>query len=917
MAKAVRFDLIADASKFTRGMRDAQKSSEKFTDHTSNAGKALKAAVGAFSVGVVVDQMRNWVAAARDSNKTAAQTATVLKSTHGAAGLTADQFAKLATEISKTAAIDDDLVQSGENIIATFTQIHGDVFKKTTKAAVDMTAAMNHGEVTQEALKGSAVLLGKALNDPLKGLSALTRVGVTFSEQQRKQIADFVKHGQVAKAQGVILAEVNKEFGGSAAAAVTPAKQLAVTWGNMQEVLGNLLIPAIDRGAKILNSFLEVADRNRTTFGVLLGVLGAGAAIIGTLVVAEKIHAAVTEGIQAVTKAWSVAQKGLNVVLGTTRVQALSTAAAENTLAVSTTAAGTATKEAAIAGTGLAAGLGRLIPIVGLAAIGFKQYQDTTREVADLSKKARQQAELGIGPHRQLGLTVAQAAEAWRKEEAATKTATKATGDNALQTAFAKKQAEAQRLEMVKAIPQFQTQADKVALNAEKAKELSTKLSALKDQWKQQTSAVKDTILSYDGLISQSKVTAGQVVRDLHNQVSNFKTYSADVKKLIKAGVSPAAIQELSQKGPQYVHALATGTGTELARYKKFWKDRQSEVKSSFATSMQLQFEDLVRKMKAMQREINKLKGKTVQVTARTSVEVSKSVRMYLAAANVPGFHAKGARIPGYGGGDIYPAMLEPGEAVVPKEKARRPEFKQWAGAMKIPGYRAGGLIGDFYNPTVRQTGRVGQSMADVAAAVLRQAAALPGYGGGAGSALAMKVAQWTISALRRPLGEIASWYRRLIFESGGNPRAINKIDSNWRAGHPSVGIAQVIRGTFAANAGRFRGVGPFAYGVSMHPYANSYAGAHYAVGRYGSLAAVDPRMRHMGYDRGGWLHPGMTMAYNGTGRSEPVGLDEDRLAAAIVRALAGLDVRVAVDDIHQGLLGKKNRNGGMRLGLT
>src|SRR6266498_3857891 len=328
-------------------MRDAQRSSEKFTQHTSNAGRALKAATAAFSVGVVVSQMKNWVAAARDSNKTAAQTATVLKSTHGAAGLTADQFAKLASEISKTAAIDDDRVQPGENIIATFTNIHGDVFKKTTQAAVDMTAAMNHGEITQEGLKSSSILLGKALNDPLRGLSALTRVGVTFSEGQRKQIADFVKHGQVAKAQGVILAEVNKEFGGSAKAAVTPAKQLAVTWGNMQEVLGNLLIPAIDRGAKILNGILGVVDRNRTAFGVLFGVLGGGAAIVGTLVVAEKIHRAVSDSIKVVTVGWAAAQKGLNLILGATKVQAEAASAAEGVLATSTSAAGTASGLAA------------------------------------------------------------------------------------------------------------------------------------------------------------------------------------------------------------------------------------------------------------------------------------------------------------------------------------------------------------------------------------------------------------------------------------------------------------------------------------------------------------------------------------------------------------------------------------------
>lgn len=67
-----------------------------------------------------------------------------------------------------------------------------------------------------------------------------------------------------------------------------------------------------------------------------------------------------------------------------------------------------------------------------------------------------------------------------------------------------------------------------------------------------------------------------------------------------------------------------------------------------------------------------------------------------------------------------------------------------------------------------------------------------------------------------------------------------------------SVGLSQVIAGTFAANARQYRNVGPFAYGVSEDPMANSYAGGHYAVGRYGSLAAVDPRVRPVGYDGGG-----------------------------------------------------------------
>ena len=318
MARSVRTELVADPTKFIRGMRQAQGSSQRFTQHTSRAGSAVKAAFAAFSAAVVVQEMRKWVDAARDANKTAAQTDAVIRSTQGAAGLTAKGFSDLAKEISKTAAVDDDLIQGGENILATFTKIKAGgpdrVFERATKAAVDMTAALNGGQVSAEGLKSANMLLGKALNDPIAGLGKLQRAGVSFTQQQKDQIKAWVEHGDVAKAQGLIIAEVNREFGGSAEAAATPAQKLAVQWGNMQEVLGNLLIPAIDQTATILTDILSVVDENRTAFGILFGVLATGAAIIGTLIVASKIHAAVTEAVTVATAAWETVQKGMNVV---------------------------------------------------------------------------------------------------------------------------------------------------------------------------------------------------------------------------------------------------------------------------------------------------------------------------------------------------------------------------------------------------------------------------------------------------------------------------------------------------------------------------------------------------------------------------------------------------------------------------
>ncbi|MFJ9037996.1 peptidoglycan DD-metalloendopeptidase family protein [Streptomyces sp. NPDC102406] len=91
---------------------------------------------------------------------------------------------------------------------------------------------------------------------------------------------------------------------------------------------------------------------------------------------------------------------------------------------------------------------------------------------------------------------------------------------------------------------------------------------------------------------------------------------------------------------------------------------------------------------------------------------------------------------------------------------------------------------------------------------------------------------------------------RRMNQESGGNPNAVNTNDINWALGNPSVGLMQVIRGTFQAYAGKYRRTGPFKYGVSVDPMANVYASMRYGLSRYGSLSRAYNRPG--GYAMGG-----------------------------------------------------------------
>src|SRR5690606_1384948 len=103
-------------------------------------------------------------------------------------------------------------------------------------------------------LSAASLQLGKALNDPVRRISALTRVGVTFTEQQKEQIEALVESGDVLGAQQVILAELENQIGGTAVASADSAAKIAVALDALKEALGGPLIAAIDQ---ITPAFIE------------------------------------------------------------------------------------------------------------------------------------------------------------------------------------------------------------------------------------------------------------------------------------------------------------------------------------------------------------------------------------------------------------------------------------------------------------------------------------------------------------------------------------------------------------------------------------------------------------------------------------------------------------------------------------
>ena len=132
------------------------------------------------------------VKAFMESEDVMKQTEAVLKSTGGVAGVSAKQVSDLAASLQKVTKFSDETVQSGENLLLTFTSIGSDIFPQATETMLDMSQALGQD------VKSSAVQLGKALQDPILGVTALRRVGVNFSEAQQDVIKNLVETGHKA-----------------------------------------------------------------------------------------------------------------------------------------------------------------------------------------------------------------------------------------------------------------------------------------------------------------------------------------------------------------------------------------------------------------------------------------------------------------------------------------------------------------------------------------------------------------------------------------------------------------------------------------------------------------------------------------------------------------------------------------------
>lgn len=280
---SLRVTMGMNAGEFNRKVKESDKNLARLKRRFADLGATMASAFAAASfVGVLSKATRLWGI----QEKAIASVEATLRSTGNSAGFTSKQLQDMASELQNVSTFgDEEILQKLTNNLLTFGNITGPVFEKAQKMALGLSTVLNQD------LQSSAIQLGKALNDPLKGITALSRVGIAFTDEQKEQIKTLLQANETWKAQGVILEEIEK-FYGKAATAVRKTSSGALTAagndiGDAFEKIGQDIAPIViavaNASSSIAKSFQSLSSETRKFITVFTGLTATVTAVVGAL----------------------------------------------------------------------------------------------------------------------------------------------------------------------------------------------------------------------------------------------------------------------------------------------------------------------------------------------------------------------------------------------------------------------------------------------------------------------------------------------------------------------------------------------------------------------------------------------------------------------------------------------------------
>jgi hypothetical protein len=206
-----------------------------------------------------------------------------------------------ANATARATGVDQNQIKLAQAKLLTFKDLAisadeaGGAFDRATKAAIDMGAA-GFGDAAS-----NAVQLGKALNDPIKGIAALAKSGVTFTEQEKEKIQTLVESNKMLEAQDLVLKAIETQVGGTAEATANDSDKMKVAFSQLSESVGLILLPLFQKFTAVMMKVADFARENSTVIVILGGVVAGLAVAVLAANAAMKIYNAtlmIAKGVQ-------------------------------------------------------------------------------------------------------------------------------------------------------------------------------------------------------------------------------------------------------------------------------------------------------------------------------------------------------------------------------------------------------------------------------------------------------------------------------------------------------------------------------------------------------------------------------------------------------------------------------------------
>lgn len=273
-------DLLAKTGTFEtdmgRAARTAEKRAKDIDRSISRMGSRIKGALTGLFVGFSFSKIIEETSKAESA---LAKLDNAVKNNAGAAGTSTSQLAKFSAELQRLTTFSDESVQEMQALLLSFRQIGGSEFQRAQVAILDLATALGRD------LNSSALLVGRALADPVKGMTALSRSGIVLAKDQKDLIKRLTETGRAAEAQQILLGELEKRFGGAAQAARNTfggaLAGLKNAFGDLLEAKGGL--PEATQELNKLSNLLADPKTKESADRLLTGIIKGGAALVPIL----------------------------------------------------------------------------------------------------------------------------------------------------------------------------------------------------------------------------------------------------------------------------------------------------------------------------------------------------------------------------------------------------------------------------------------------------------------------------------------------------------------------------------------------------------------------------------------------------------------------------------------------------------